>query len=169
MATIHGDNVIFQSSRTAIYDLLVLLKTAMDSAVDDPRPSAVYNTHDVVKMSLPAVSVDFDGAEDVEEVIGSTDSGQITVRYEILCSVRVHTAFSNGFRNMIKLGRLLNSVNNYFNTNRNFHTAIDASTNVRFQISEIGEVVMDEEYDESFTIGGSLKIKLIITVCHTQL
>ena len=120
-------------------------------------------------MSLPAVSVDFDGAEDVEEVIGSTDSGQITVRYEILCSVRVHTAFSNGFRNMIKLGRLLNSVNNYFNTNRNFHTAIDASTNVRFQISEIGEVVMDEEYDESFTIGGSLKIKLIITVCHTQL
>ena len=169
MATIHGDNVIFQSCRTAIYDLLVLLDADMDTDVDDPRFSAVYNTHEVVKMSLPAASVDFDGIEDMLEVIGSIGSGQIVGRYPIVCSVRVHTAYTNGFRDMIKLARLLNSVNNYLNVNRDFGTAIDASTNVRFQISEIGEVVMDEEYDESFTIGGSLKVNLIATVCHTQL
>lgn len=171
MATVHGDNLIFQSCRTAIFTLLEALKTAMENASTDPLPLAVYNTHDQVKMTLPAYSVDFDGVVDDGDgrVRGLKPEGAGTIvdgRYPLQVSIRTHTAFQGEYRDLVKLARLQNSVNNYMQTHRAF-TAIDAS-GVQFMISNFENVTMDNDFEESLTIGGELIISIVAYVEHTQ-
>lgn len=171
MATIHGDNVIFQSSRTALYDAMVDMLAAMVTDGDDPRPGAIYNTHDQVKMTLPAVSAEFVGVVDGGEprIIGrDAGAGDIVVHYALLCEIRVHTAYEGGYRDLVKLARLLNSVNNWIETNRDFSSDIDAGTNVHFQLTEVPEITTDDEFEESMTIGGKMQLILKTTVTHTQ-
>ncbi len=171
MATVHGDNVVFQSCRTVLYDQMVLMLAAMVTDDDDPRPGAIYNTHDQIKMILPAVTTDFVEVIDDGEprVLGrDAGAGDIVVRYPLLCEIRVHTAYEGGYRDMVKLARLLNSVNNWIETNRDFSSAIDAGTNVFFQVTEVPEITTDNEFEESLTIGGKMQLILKTTVTHTQ-
>lgn len=169
MATIHGDNVVFQACRTALYDAMVDMLAAMSS--DDPKPAAIYNTHDQVKMILPAVSADFVGVIDDgdDRVEGrSAGTGDIVVRYPLLCEIRVHTAYEGGYRDLVKLARLLNSVNNWIETHRDFSSDLDAGTNVYFQLTEVPEITTDDDFEESMTIGGKMQLILKTTVTHTQ-
>lgn len=171
MATIHGDNIIFQACRTALYDAMIDMQAAMVTDGDEPRPYSVFNTHDQVKMTLPAVTADFVGVIDDGEprVLGrDAGAGDIVVRYPLLCDIRVHTAYEGGYRDLVKLGRLLNSVNNWIETHRDFSTDIDAGTNVYFQLTEVPEITTDNNFEESMTIGGRMQLILKTTVTHTQ-
>lgn len=170
MATIHGDNLIFQTCRTALYDAMVDMKAAMDTDSDDPKPSAIYDDHDQVKMSLPAVSADFVGVIDEGDRIEGRQAGvgDIVVRYPLLCEIRVHVAYEGGYRDRVKLARLLNSVNNWIETHRDFSSDIDAGTNVFFQVTDVMEITTDDEFEESLTIGGKMQLILKTTVTHTQ-
>ncbi|UCE65931.1 MAG: hypothetical protein JSU85_13920 [Candidatus Zixiibacteriota bacterium] len=169
MATVYGDNKIFESCRTAVYNLLDALKTAMEEAGTDPALAAVYSGHEQIKMTLPAASADFEGIIDdgggryhgsKAEVAGHI----INARYPILISVRVHTDYQDGYRDKVKLARLLNSVNNYLWTHK---PSIDASGVVKL-IHHVGEVTTDDVFQESLTIGGQINVLIIVNVSHTQ-
>ncbi len=169
MATVYGDNLIFESCRTAVYTLLGALKTAMDGAGTSPTLAAVYSGHEQIKMTLPAVSVDFEGIADdgggrYHGSKAKVPGHIINARYPILLSVRVHTDYQGGYRDKVKLARLLNSVNNYLWTHK---PSIDVSGVVKL-IHHVGEVTMDDEFAESLTIGGQLNMLIIVNVSHTQ-
>lgn len=170
MATVLGDNLIFESVRTTIFSLLDALKTAMENASTDPLPLAVYNTHDQVKMTLPAYSVDFNGVvndgDGRVKGIKATGSGIILGRYPLVVSIRTHTAFQGEFRDRVKLARLLNSVNNYMQTHRDL-TAMNTAC-VQFMVTNFEPITMDNEFEESLTIGGEMILSIVVNVGHTQ-
>ena len=76
----------------------------------------------------------------------------------------MHTDYQGGYRDKVKLARLLNSVNNYLWAHE---PSIDASGVVNL-IQHVGEVTMDDEFEESLTIGGQLNVLIIVNVEHTQ-
>lgn len=171
MAIIHGDNQIFEDCRAALKNLMDELKSAMDTDSDDPRPAAVYDGHEQVKMNLPAISVDFLGLIDdgVNRILGrSAGVGQIVVRYPLAGEIRIHTDYRGGYRDNIKLARLLNSVNNWIETHRDFSADIDSGSTVFFQLTKVLSVTMNDEFSESLTIGGKIQMILVTTVTHTQ-
>ena len=153
MATVHGDNLIFQSCRTVIDAQMDAMKTAMDTAVDDPRPSAIYNTHEVVKMSLPAISVDLDSVEkDESELARKTGAGgEVVTKYHVTLEIRAHTAFENGSHDKVKIARLLNSVNNWLETHRDI-TTLDTS-NVNYLIMKFLKPGPEKSLEKELFIG----------------
>lgn len=171
MAIIHGDNQIFEDCRLALKTLMDELKTAMDTDSDDPRPAAVYDGHEQMKMSLPAISVDFLGLinDGKARIQGrAAGAGQIVVRYPLLGEIRMHTDYRDGYRDNIKLARLLNSVNNWIETHRDFSADLDSGDVVSFQVTNVTDLTMNDEFPESLTLGGKIRLSLVTIVTHTQ-
>ncbi len=177
MATVYGDNSIFETIRTAFYDQLELLKTAMEGAGSDPLPLAVYNRHEIIKTTLPAYSVDILSIEKGEtmQLRKAEAGGIIQSTYFVACSIRAHTDFFEGYRDTVKIAQLLNSVNNWFEIHRDLNSEINVTDVVNFLFLTFGEgqggsaiITLDDEFEESLTIGGTIAVTAAVSVWHTQ-
>ncbi len=161
MALVYGDNQIFEDTRSAIKTLMDSLRTAMAS--DSPKLEGVYDGHLQVKMSLPSVSIDFDGFQAVGNQSGRSAGvgSAITETYIVRISLRVHTAYDIDSIDGVKLSRLMNSVNNYIMTHRKLFIT-------GFSRLEILSGEVNKRFNESLTLGGEVKLGIIITVFHQQ-
>ena len=167
MATIHGNNTIVDDIKTNLYNLMDALKTAMESAGDSPRPAAVYNGHEQIIMTLPAISVDIDSIE-VLNARGISAGGNVDYFKVFSCSIRVHTDFEGGYPDNLKILRLLISISNYIETNADNYL----ETNLNgYQALDMEAAFYDFEpdgYDESLTIGGQFIFGIQVNLRQTQ-
>ena len=163
MATIHGDNIMLDQIRAELYAQMSALKTAMVAANVSPRPAAIYDSHEQIFMSLPAISIGL-----IEVVIDAGDigrsraaSGSLTKIYELTWDIRVHSDYRDGYLDGITVSRLLNSIMNWFAVYENLNLS-------ELLYHEITELKTAESFEESLTIGGRLNLKLKIALQHTQ-
>lgn len=161
MATTYGDNKIYEDIRDALYNQMEAMRLAMAS--DSPKPAAVYSTHGVVKMTLPAISIGFESVSLRGEETGRSAGASPAIRqtYDFNYQIRVHTDFRGGHLQRTTLMRLLNSISNYITS----HDNIAITGHCRTVISGIGT---GDSFDDSLTIGGHVNVLLVIQLLHTQ-
>jgi hypothetical protein len=162
---------VYQSSwlddvRTEIYDLCVAFQTACVAGSVSPRPSYVYNTHQKAALRTIALTVDLDNYD--EEFFGLGDGPMAEV--EVPVSIRVHYTYKlrsdvqgQVLNNSVKVSQILNGLNNYLNT----HRVLDA-TRRTFRIIKTSSPKIDEVFDDSKTVGGSMIVMVKTTVEHVQ-
>lgn len=162
---IHGPNDMFDNSRSALKTLMDNLKSAMVTANENPRPAAVYDSHEQVKMSLPAISVGILEGDTHGNIAGASAGigGIIAENYDIGCEIRVHTNWEGEYLDELTLSRLLNSAINWIEDHRNLSAAIPGFCGLR-----IKDVSLSGSFEESLTIGGRFLVDLIVNVDHTQ-
>ena len=155
MAEVYGTAWI-ETARDKIKALLDALITDMSSGYD-PKISYVYEGHDTAKIQFNALTLEFEEMPR-EERVGWTSTGSLIV-YPLLFSVRVHTAEVGDMEDAVKISRLLNSVINKLQPNANLGD--------NYRIQSVYELSGAQEFAESSTIGGELKIEIHIHVTHT--
>jgi len=153
MAEIFGTPYI-ETASDKLVALVTALKTTMASGYD-PTFSYVYAKHNTAKIELNAVSVDFEGCEPDETARGSTGT---LVLYPLEFSIRVHTAYTNGYIDGQKNKRLLNSIANKLNNN---HDLGD-----EYRLDSIDSMESNMTFES--TTGGEIRLTVNITVRHTQ-
>ena len=167
MALIHGDNTVFENTVTAMKGLMDNLKTAMDSAGDDPRPSAIYDTHNRHSVAFPSISVGIYSASVLESEAGIGNAGEIALPMRITCEIRIHLDYENGYMDKVKFWRLANSVMNYLTTDMNGYFKVNL-VGYKAPIYEDMEFSSDEYFEESLTLGGYIRIGLLVVFSHAQ-
>lgn len=162
MAVIYGDNTLFEECRTALYNAMVALQSAMIPDYE-PRPYSVYNTHEKVKVVVPSVTVGVMEIRKREDQAGiqAGTSPTVATTYDVYCDIRVHKDYRGGYRDEINLCRLLNSVSNWMETHR-------ALSITGFQFVEMGDITVKDEFEETLTIGGKLELMINVALSHTQ-
>jgi hypothetical protein len=161
MATIHGDNTILDDVRLALYTLMNNLMAAMAAAGDSPRPLAVYNTHEVTNMTLPCYSVGIMGVSLRGKESGRSAS-DTRETYDITADIRANTDFRGGYLNEITLSRLLNSASNWIQTHRSLSLG-------GFCFVDTVDILFDETFPESLTIGGRIRLQITLQMLHRQI
>lgn len=128
-----------------------------------PFPAAVYNSHDQVKMSLPAISVGFLSGKSRENLAGfmAGIAPSIVGLYDFEWDIRVHTDYQDGYHDETKVSRLLNSISNWLQTHKNLSIP-------GFQYLTIDRIEGGAAFPESLTIGGFLIIKITVALAHEQ-
>jgi len=162
MAVVYGDNQIIEDIRSVLYAQAEGLRVAM-AAGYAPFPAAVYSSHEQVKMTLPAISVGLVGAKLQGESVGRSAGASPAVShlYEILCDIRIHTDYEGGYRDEVKISRLVNSMANWLTAHDNL-----AITGLCY--FEITGMSFNEEIAESLTIGGKLELTIVLQLLHNQ-
>ena len=162
MAVVYGDNQIIEDIRSVLYAQAEGLRVAM-AAGYAPFPAAVYSSHEQVKMSLPALSVGIVSAQLEGESVGRSIGGSTALRqlYRFRCDIRIHTDYEGGYREEVKISRLVNSMANWLTAHDNL--AIDGLC-----YFEITGMSFDEEFAESLTIGGKLELTIVLQLLHNQ-
>ena len=162
---IYGDNQILEDIRAALSTQMASLRAAMAAGGVAPLPAAVYDSHDQVTMSLPAISIgianySMDGEGSGR---GAASSTAITEHYDINAEIRIHSDYQGGFRDNVLLSRIMNSITNYIETHRR---SFQAENNYR--IITLGQADLNRSFEESMTIGASLGLNIITSIMHTQ-
>lgn len=171
MAEIYGDNTVFESVKDCLKGLMDTLKTAMDSASTDPRPSAIYDGHEQSILSFPAITVGIadEGIQVIGDDIGRS-TGTATVPMNIVCEIRVHTDYDGEGKNVdrIKTWRLLNSISNYVKTNGQSYLETNLTGYLALRLEPSEMAIEYEGFDESLTVGGYYKFVIQVVFSHTQ-
>ena len=162
MPVIYGDNQIIEDIRSVLYAQAEGLRIVMAVGYA-PFPAAVYNSHEQVKMSLPALSVGIVAAELQGEMTGRGVGVGPAVRqtYRVSCDIRIHTDYEGGYRDEVKISRLVNSMANWLTSHDNL-----AITGLCYY--EITGMSFNEEFAESLTIGGKLELTITLQLLHNQ-
>jgi len=155
MAEVYG-NATLEDVRDKLVSKLNDMVTAMASGYD-PTISYVYDHHNTAYMQFNAVSVGLDGAEPNNQAFGSAG---VTVQYECQFTVRVHTAYQGGLVDEVKNARIINSVVNYMTTYKNLAGG--------YWLQDVNDVTANQEFAESFTLGGQCTVLVTMPVTHTQ-
>ena len=153
MPEIYGTTFI-EDARDKIIVELNALKTTMATGYS-PTFSYVYDRHNVAKLQLNAVSVDLESAE--PSLVGTND---YFIRWLMLFTIRVHTAYADGIQDGLKNARLLNSIINKLKGNKVLGGG--------FRIQDVREVFGRLDFAESDTMGGQLMCVVEITVEHLE-
>jgi len=153
-ATIYGSNTIIDQSRAAIKALLDELLAAMAAAETNPRPLSVYDSHEQVKMTMPALTIGFDGEGSAEE-----GSGIDLLKTIGNWSIRIHMDYEDGYLNEKALGQVINSIRNYLfaNGHEDFGAAIDGFAGISF---DSYSATIGDSFKETLTIGGTIKFQI---------
>lgn len=163
MPVIYGDNQIIEDIRIELYDQMVALRAAMVAGSTAPLPAAIYNSHEQVKMTLPAISVGINDVQLQGELVGRSAAGSGAVKqiYTISCDIRVHTDYEGGYLDQVTLTRLLNSVSNWLTSHDNLGIG-------GLAYFEVTRLTIGHEFSESLTIGGRIEITMKINLLHSQ-
>jgi hypothetical protein len=171
MAEIFGDNTVLESVKDCLKSLMDNLKTAMDSAGTDPRPTAIYDGHEQSAMTFPALSVGI--ADDGIAVIGSDigrSAGTATIPMNIICEIRIHTDYDGEgrFVDRTKVWRLINSVSNYIKTNAQSYLEANLTGFLALRLEPSAASIEYLGFDESLTVGGKYNFVIQVVFNHTQ-
>lgn len=158
MATSHGTEWLETGKDEIVAELNVLL-ASMPGAGINPLYSFVYERHNVAKLELNAVTIDFEGmdGESGEPVAANNKA----IRWLPIYSIRVHTARINGIQDGQKQMRLLNSIAEKLHLN---HKLADTG----FHVQMIDDLTVREEFTESYTNGGHLHVMVSKDVEYIQ-
>lgn len=115
-----------------------------------------YQRHDVAKMVLPAISVGFAGLVPTEKGRASS----VGVDNSVAFTVRVHTAYGDGFADSANIQTLLNSVVNQIWEKVHLSNAV--------WLDDISSVQSRILFEESDSIGGEVTVVLRTYVEYTQ-
>jgi hypothetical protein len=154
MAEVYGEAWI-ETARDKLYNLLNALKTTMASGYD-PTFSYLYDRHHVAKLLLNAVTIDL---ESVDETDQQWTSSTVT-RYLLTFSIRVHTAYSDGYNDGQKQARLLGSIVNKLKANYDLGDS--------YHLVGIGDMSVNESFSETDTLGGQVSVTISVNIQHTQ-
>ncbi len=139
------------------------IKTLMDELITtmatgyEPAISYAYQSHNRAYILLNAVTIDFEGADNLP--LGSGDNANLN-GFILTYSIRVHTAYNGGIMDGQKNSRLLNSVINKMKVN------FDLSDGYKFW--GMHELNPRQTFDESPTLGGQVMIDIFASVRYTQ-
>lgn len=142
MGTVYGTGWI-DAAYTHLDTLMDALVVSM--AADDPKPSYVYRGHNTAYVQLNGITIDL---ADVELGHLASDSQNVCINWNLVYSIRVHTAYEGGINDPQTNWRLLNSIYNKLMANRHPDT--------EYYIRTIGAFTLDEEF--LYTLGGSLQV-----------
>jgi len=167
MAEVYGDNDLLKETVDLLYSSMGDLKTAMQSQLVSPLFSGVYSTHHLAKVSFPAVSVGIDEVEIGSEPEASGNqagTGTVTESYYVKADIRVHMDYRGGFRDRVNLQYLMDSLKNWIAIHKQgyFETLND------FMGMRAENIEFDSDFDESYTIGGRLILRLNFQRNHLQ-
>ena len=145
---------LFELARTELYTQMGNLLTAM--AADDPKPLAVYNTHYVLKATLPAISVGLNNAMPLEEPSPQSYGGGATTPAIIAIGatlrVLLNWDYEGSYFDEIKCWRLLNSIKNWMYVHKQLGNG--------FNVFSLDEITVGDDFPESLCIGGTVRIDL---------
>ena len=157
MGEIYGTDV-FEKAKDKLLALMTALITDMASV--DPKISAAYDYPNIVAPTFNAVSVHLFAASTLDSRDLSSSSSGPTVLYEMTFAVRVHIAHMDGAYDSDKIARLMNSVNNKLNQNKDLGDS--------FRMKYTDSFKFNEKFDESDTIGGEFMAIVHGHATHTQ-
>jgi hypothetical protein len=118
-----------------------------------------YQRHDQAWMTLPAVTVGFEG----DSMDYGSNGTAIGIDNNLTFTVRVHAAYGDGFADSANIQSMLNSVINELWARINLQW-----TPVRWRIASVGDVQNRILFEESDTIGGQVTVVVNGIVEHTQ-
>lgn len=165
MAEIHGVVKVLEEARDKLAALLNNLKTAMTTDLDDPRPAAVYDSHETLVTSFPAFSVDIIGLKALHK-----EAGFHAYPIRLACQVRVHTDcdYDGVFIDTVKVKRLINSIDNYLKTNAQSYLKTNMADGFVRLWFDGGESEFNSVFAESRTVGGYLSFDMQCNYGYTQ-
>ena len=156
MPTQYGTYTSFESARTLIAAELTALAADMVTNSIDPAIASVHSIHHAdPALTFPAVSVGITASEDEFPALKS-DPGGPYIRSYIQVDIRVMIGNRNSYMDELKIGRLLNSIQNWLHENRRLDTSNRVWGPMR--------TTMADEFDDTDTIGGTLS--LVVESCH---
>ena len=112
----------------------------------------LYSVHEKALLYLNAVTVG------IESMDSNPAYSAVNVKHDMRFSVRVHTSYIDGVKNLETNKQLLNSILNKLNANRALATG--------YRIEGVHSIEPEEEF--YFTLGGSLIVDVTVTITHTQ-
>jgi hypothetical protein len=118
-----------------------------------------YQRHDQAWMTLPAVTVGFEG----DSMDYGSNGTAIGIDNNLTFTVRVHAAYGDGFADSANIQAMLNSVINALWAKINLQW-----TPIRWRIGSVGDVQSRILFEESDTIGGQVTVVVNGIVEHTQ-
>ncbi len=154
MPEVHGTAFLELAKDKLVTELNALLASMVTDSID-PLYSYLYEKHNVALLRLNAVTIDLESAE--PNIVGTND---IFLRWLIVYSIRVHTAYSDGIQDGQEQMRLLNSITEKLRDN------LDLAGGYRIQ--EINSLIVRQEFSESDTLGGELQTVVSIDVENPQ-
>ncbi len=153
MADMYGEQIA-DAAHDAIVTLMNTLVTSMSS--DDPRPSYVYERHDVAGVQLNALSVGLDGS-----AINPTGvAGGPWPTLDLHFSIRVHTAYGSDPVDDRKTSRLCQSVFNKMYANL-------WSLGDGYHVADVS-MTIGETFDASYTGGGVVEVRVEFETYYEQ-
>lgn len=158
--TVYGTDEAYETALDDVVAELTALIAAMVTAGTSPALVAVYEGHtSQIPMTFPCATVGLAGGRHVLPAIAATLPGPAT-RTRIAISIRVLIGYAPvTYRDDRKIGRLLNSVLNWFNEHRlltsGAHVPDDIDTEIVGVYSDVdalgGEVRFDVMTHQTFT------------------
>lgn len=142
--TIYGTD-IFSAVKTALYDRLNGNLAALQLL--DPPVNAVYAAHNEPSLVVPAVSVDLADADQL--FTGAADN---SVQYNAHFTVRVHSAYRDGFFDHSRAMQQANSVLNYIREIPELATGIT--------VRDIPRVIFNQQFAETTTQGTEIYLTI---------
>jgi hypothetical protein len=157
MAEVYGASCI-ETAADKLYDLIVALKDTMATGYD-PTFSYVHQKHNMICTGLNAVTIELESA--TLESTGVSSSGKAN-QAQMTFTIRVHTDYQGigAVRDAQKNWRLLNSILNKISANINLDDG--------YFILEMTNILPNEEFAESYTVGGQMSVQVIKNNVNTQ-
>jgi len=162
LAEVYG-TAWLENARDGISDLMDELKTSLASGYD-PIFSHVYQKHGTSDIVVPAVTIGISAQPEDRPLWAQ----QHTSYFYIEFSIRVHTAYKgdNILIDDQKNARLINSIINKLQANRQLEIAALPSTDQNYRIDEITGASFADEFDT--TTGGEVRFIVTVPVQYTQ-
>jgi hypothetical protein len=106
---------------------------------------------------LNAVTIE---ADDADATLSGGAVAQALNLWQVVVSIRVHTAYRYGHNDYLDNVRLLTSISNYLNEHRNLGDGYRLAMTTGF--------VSRASFDESATLGGEMKVVVQVPMEYTQ-
>jgi len=158
---------VYNTSQSAVLETVRdTIKTKLDAIVwtdISPDIDYTYDNHRIANMSFNAVSVEIVGVEKEHTAQQSSPAGPV-INYYITIELRIHTAVGGRHNDYDTFMRLANSLSNFLAENN----ALGTHANGRMVVHDPGQIVPDQTFEESDTVGGSLTFIVLWSGQHTQ-
>lgn len=151
MAEVYGQPWL-ETARDKVIALMDALVVSMASGYD-PKLSYVYDRHNTAALRVNSVSVNLDSVDGDHLGVNRYD-------YLIAMSLRVHTDYEGGVVDGLAIARLMNSVINKLHNNYDLGDG--------YKMQGVTEILNNQIFTDSATIGGEIKAQILISIQHTQ-
>lgn len=156
MPTQYGSFTPFESARTLVAAELTLLAANMVTNSISPAIASIHSTHlGDPALTFNAVSVGEPSYEDEFPALAAATDGPYITSY-VMLEIRVMIGNRNAYMDEIKIGRLLNSIMNWLQENRD----LDANN----RIWNTMRATIGDRFEDTDTIGGTLQF--VVRSCY---